>query len=95
MVAEASVTAAHETHFRSFRSGNAPQRRYQGDTAVWAFFDVGRRKSFFRALHLPQMLQGERRLGQGPDCEPQKEERVVISGAAVEMDLVTSQTAVY
>jgi hypothetical protein len=34
-------------------------------------------------------------LGQGPDCEPQKEERVVVSGAAVEMDLVASQTAVY
>ena len=58
-------------------------------------FDVGLSEIFICALHLPQVLQGERRLGQGPDCEPQKEERVVISSAAVEMDLVASQTAVY
>jgi hypothetical protein len=62
---------------------------------VWAFSTWDGRKIFIRALHLPQVLQGERRLGQGPDCELQKEERVVISGAAVEMDLVASQTAVY
>jgi hypothetical protein len=41
------------------------------------------------------VLQRERWLGQRPDRQSQEHERIVIARAAVEVDLVTGQAAVY
>src|SRR5690349_2147293 len=42
----------------------------------------------------PQAVQGERWLGEGPDREPHEQQRVVLRGRAVEVDLATAGAAV-
>src|SRR5438309_1629177 len=52
--------------------------------------ESGREKS----EHVQDPLQGERRLGQGPDRDLDQEQRVVVSRGAVEVDLVAERASV-